>query len=223
MTLAEAKAKLSTMEGGAELLAAFDGELSTVRTEAGTHRVKAKEASDRLASLAKRVGVDPGAEDFEAALEAIKKPVDGGTLKSQIATLTKTVEKLTSDKTQEIAKRRSVQSRQSVLEALQKANALAPEDIASLVLPNAVVGEDDQVQWKNPDGTMGSVEDGVKAWLTGKPYFVKSNQQQGPGGPKIPGVPPGVATITRSQYDQNRNDPKTIEKISKGELRIVND
>lgn len=223
MTLAEAKAKLSTMEGGQELLAAFDGELSTVRAEAGSHRVKAKEASDKLAALAKHVGVDPGAEDFAAALEAVKKPVDDGTLKSQISALTKTVEKLTSDKTQEIAKRRSVQSRQSVLEALRKANALAPEEIASLVLPNAVVGEDDQVQWKNPDGTMGSVEDGVKVWLTGKPYFIKSNQQQGPGGPRNPGARPGVATITRAEFDAKvaAKDPTVYSLIASNKLTVV--
>ena len=227
MTLAEAKAKLSTMEGGQELLAAFDGELSTVRAEAGSHRVKAKEASDKFAALAKHLGIDPSTTDLETALaEVSKERPQPGTLKAleaQIAALTNTVEAERKTKAEEVGKRRSLLGRQSVLEALGKENALSPEDLAVILTPNVVVGEDDKPQWKNADGTISDVSAGVKAWLTGKPHFIKSNQQQGPGGPRSPSARPGVATITRAEFDAKvaSKDPTVYALIASNKLTVV--
>lgn len=190
MTLAEALAKLNALDGGAELAAVFQGELKTVRDEAGTHRVKAKENGDKFAALAKHLGIDPSTTDLETALaEVSKERPQPGTLKAleaQVAALTNTVEAERKTKAEEVAKRRGLLGRQSVLEALGKENALSPEDLAVILTPNVTVGDDDKPQWKNADGTLSDVSAGVKAWLSGKPHFVKANQQQGPGGPRIP-------------------------------------
>lgn len=190
MEFAEALAKLGTVDGGADISAAIQAKISALNNEAATHRVKASGTAGRLENLAKAVGIDPNAEDLLAALEAVNKDrPQPGTLKAleaQVAALTKAVEAERNAKTQEAAKRRSILGRQSVLEALGKENAISPEDLAVILTPNVVVGEDDAPQWKNADGTMGSVIDGVKAWLSGKPHFIKSQQQPGPGGPRIP-------------------------------------
>ncbi len=107
-------------------------------------------------------------------------------LEAQIAALTNTVNAERKAKDDETAKRRGLLGRQSVLEALGKENAVSPQDLAVILTPNVVVGDDEKPQWKNVDGTFSDVSTGVKAWLSGKPDFVKSRQQQGPGGPYIP-------------------------------------
>lgn len=196
MTLAEAIAKLTALDGGADLAAVFQGELSTLRQEAANYRTRAKSAGDKVEVLAKHVGVDPNADDLGAALEAVSKErPQPGTLKAleaQVAALTKTVESERLGKTQEATRRRELLARQSALEALGKENAVSPEDLVGLVSSSIVVGDDDKPQWKNPDGTFAPVEVGVKSWIDAKPHFRKSNQNPGPGGSGNPqGLKPG--------------------------------
>ena len=198
MTLAEALAKLNALEGGADLAAAFQGEISTLRQEAATYRTRAKTASDRAEVLAKHAGVDLNVEDLGSALEAVSKerpqPGTYKALEAQVAALTKTVDSERTAKAQEVARRRELLGRQSALEALGKANALSPEELVGLISSSIVVGEDDKAQWKNQDGTFTTVDDGVKAWVSSptRTHFLKSNQNPGPGGSGNPqGLKPG--------------------------------
>lgn len=196
MTLAEALAKLNALDGGADLAAVFQGELSTLRQEAATYRTRAKTASDKVEALAKHVGIDPNADDLGTALEAVSKErPQPGTLKAleaQIAALTQTVESERTGKAQEVTRRRELLGRQSALEAFGKVEAFAPEDLVTNVASFIVVGEDEKAQWKNPDGTLTSVEDGVKAWTSTRPHLLKSKQNPGPGGSGNPqGLKPG--------------------------------
>jgi hypothetical protein len=226
MTLAEALAKLNALEGGADLAAVFQGELSTVRQEAATYRTRAKSSSDRAEALAKHAGIDPNAEDLGSALEAVSKErpqtSDMKALAAQVAALTKTVEAERTGKAQEVARRREMVGKQSALEALGKVNAVSPEDLVGLVASSIVVGEDDQPQWKNSDGTFSPVADGVKNWIGSKPHFVKSNQQGGPGGGSVQGVKVGVPTITRTEYDARAaKDPTLSTSIATGKIAVV--
>lgn len=195
MEYAEALAKISALDGGAEFAAAVKAKVSALNDEAAGHRVKASGAAGRLESLAKAIGIDPNAEDLLAALETVNKDRPApGTLKAleaQLAALTRTVESERAGKAQEVTRRRELLAKQSAREALSKANAVDPDELSPLVLASIVVGDDDNPQWKNPDGTFSPVADGVKNWIGSKPHFVKSNQQGGPGGGSAQGTSHG--------------------------------
>jgi hypothetical protein len=224
-TFADALKALEAVEGGADLVLAVNGEISKLRTESASHRTKLRAQEERTKALAGHLGIDASVDDLEGALETLKgKPGKSGelaALEARLAALQKTVETSTKSAQDERAKRIQTETKAAIKDALAKNKALSPDDLTEL-LATRVKLDGETVQFLAEDGQALSIADGVAAWLKARPAFVGSSQNPGPGGPKN-GTPPGVATITRSQYNQQKTNPYIVTQITEGKLVIIDD
>ena len=68
-----------------------------------------------------------------------------------------------------------------VVDALSKNNAVDPNTLAQLIIPNVTVGEDGAYSYTDDKGNAHSIADGAKSWLDGNAWAVKSTQKAGSG------------------------------------------
>ncbi len=181
MTLAEFYAKLEGFEGGSELVTFVKGKLAEANGEAKTNREAKESLTVQLNALTSE------RDGLQAKLSEIEKA--GGQGQSEIEKLQKQM-KAWEEKYQKAeearleAEQKRVQADISsqTIAALTKANAMDPQEFAKLITPNITVGEDGKYAFTKQDGTIGSIEDGVNEWLTGKAWAVKDNQLGGGNG-----------------------------------------
>lgn len=221
-TFADALKALEAVEGGSDLVAAVNSKVSELNKEAGKYRTRAK-------TLADHIGVDLSTDDLEGSLAALKdKPASkGGKNDPETEARLKRLEsELTAERTKrETAENqaRTSKARAAIRGALEKSNAMRPDDIASMLMLDAKYREDGSVYFVDASGAERSVEEHASAWLKDRPDFIASKQPQGPGGNGNRGPAAGVEQITRSYYRENKSNPAVIEKITSGKAVIVDD
>lgn len=185
---------LEGLENGVDLIQAARSEINRKNTEAKTLR-------DRSKILAEALGVDMSAEDYEdqvagvkSSLEAIKnsggKPDEIGkklsALEAQITKLTAENESNKKTAAEATAKRVAAVRKQALVDALTKAGAVKPTELARLLEDRVKVGDDDKVIYLDGEAQI-DVETGAAKYLEANPEF-KANTGK-PGG----GSPPGGA------------------------------
>jgi hypothetical protein len=186
-SIVDVKKALEAVEGGPDLVAALDGELSKLRTESGKYRTRAK-------TLADHIGVDLSAhekpEDLESALEALKTKKPEGK-KGANDELDARLQRLELDLTAEREARSKAEKKvlsskaeSDVRSSLVKHKALADitDDLVAVHLPSVKFKANGDPYFLDANGAERSVDEHISTWIAGKPGFVSSNQKPGPGG-----------------------------------------
>jgi len=180
-SIVDVKKALEAVEGGPDLVAALDGELSKLRTESGKYRTRAK-------TLADHIGVDLTTDDLDGALEALKTKKPEGK-KGANDELDARLQRLESDLKAEREARSnaeksvlSAKAESAIKNALIKNKALRADDLVSMHLPGVKFKESGEPYFLDASGAERSVDEHVSNWLTARPEFVASSQKPGPGG-----------------------------------------
>lgn len=221
-TLADVRKALEGLEGGSDLISVVDGELSKLRNGEGKYRTRAKALGDYL-------GIDPATEDLEGALEAHKAKAKQNTANgkpdpewdARLKRLEGELESERKRRTEAEASARTSKAQAAIKDALAKAKALRPDDLAHLHMGAAKYREDGSVYFLDAAGAERSVEEHVSGWLKDRPDLVSSNQSPGPGGNGNRAPAAGLETFTRSFYRENKSNPAVMEKIVTGKAVIV--
>lgn len=182
-TLADVRKALEGLEGGSDLISVVDGELSKLRNGEAKYRTRAKSLGDYL-------GIDPAADDLEGALEAHKAkakqtPANGKQdpeLDARLKRLEGELESERKRRTDAETSARTSKAQAAIKDALSKAKALRPDDLAHLHMGAAKYREDGSVYFLDAAGAELSVEEHVSGWLKDRPELVSSTQTPGPGG-----------------------------------------
>ena len=177
MTLAELYSKLENLEGGKELVEGFKGEISRINEGAKADRLKFEKTITDLTSA--RDELKGKVEEYEAH-KGDKSP-EFIALEKQVKTLMEKNEQSEKARLEEIEKRTNSEISAQTIAALTKANAIDPQELAKLITPQIKVQEDGSYGWTREDGSIGSIEECTSAYLEGKTWAVKSNQQAGSG------------------------------------------
>lgn len=180
MDLKEIFAKLETVEGGADMIAGIKAEQVRLRNESKTNRTKYE-------GILSALDLEDN-DDVITSVGAIKKGLDDvkGTgkkpdeLMRSLKELTDKVDTMTKTAANEKEKRISATKMNKALAALQAGKAVDPQTLSQLIIGNIEVKDDDSVVFKEGDKEM-SVEDGVKAFLTARPWAVANSQEPGAG------------------------------------------
>lgn len=187
MELKEVYAALEATENGAAMVETIKSELAGVRKEAADARIAKNRAEEELTGLKKQHGeLESKHRELETQLGAAREEGAGAQtemqkLQGQIADLAKKYEAAeTARKTAE-EKRVQADIMAQTVDALTKANAVAPQEFAKLVVPNIEVTEDGAYCYTKADGTQGSIADCAAEWLDGKAWAVKDVQKRGSG------------------------------------------
>lgn len=177
MTLAELYSKLENLEGGKELVEGFKGEISRINEGAKADRLKFEKTITELTTA--RDELKGKVEEYEAH-KGDKSP-EFIALEKQVKTLMEKNEKSEKARLEEIEKRTNSEISAQTIAALTKANAIDPQELAKLITPQIKVQEDGSYGWTKEDGSIGTIEECTSAYLEGKTWAVKSNQQAGSG------------------------------------------
>lgn len=177
MALAELYSKLENLEGGKELVEGFKGEISRINEGAKADRLKFEKQITDLTSA--RDELKGKVEEYEAH-KGDKSP-EFIALEKQVKTLMEKNEQSEKARLEEIEKRTNSEISAQTIAALTKANAIDPQELAKLITPQIKVQEDGSYGWTKEDGSIGSIEECTSAYLEGKTWAVKSNQQAGSG------------------------------------------
>ena len=187
MELKEVYAALEATENGAAMVETIKSELAGVRKEAADARIAKNRAEEELTGLKKQHGeLESKHKELETQLGAAREEGAGAQtemqkLQGQIADLAKKYEAAeTARKTAE-EKRVQADIMAQTVDALTKANAVAPQEFAKLVVPNIKVTEDGAYCYTKADGTQGSIVDCAAEWLDGKAWAIKDVQKRGSG------------------------------------------
>lgn len=187
MELKEVYAALEATENGAAMVETIKSELAGVRKEAADARIAKNRAEEELTGLKKQHGeLESKHRELETQLGAAREEGAGAQtemqkLQGQIADLAKKYEAAeTARKTAE-EKRVQADIMAQTVDALTKANAVAPQEFAKLVVPNIKVTEDGAYCYTKADGTQGSIADCAAEWLDGKAWAIKDVQKRGSG------------------------------------------
>ena len=212
---------LETLENGAELTQAIRSALNKANNEAKTLR-------DRSKNLAEVLGVDLSAEDYDdqvagvkSSLEAIKtsggKPDELGrklsTLEQQLKTITTENEANKKAAADATAKRAASVRKSALVEALTKAGAVKPTELARLLEDRAKVLDDDKVVYLDGETEIDLVQ-GAAKYLEANPEF-KINTGK-PGAGSSPGAGAGAndfEKMSMAEYAAARQ--KQIEEANK--------
>ena len=187
MELKEVYAALEATENGAAMVETIKSELAGVRKEAADARIAKNKAEEALTALKTEHGaLAEKHKELETQLGAAREEGAGAQtemqkLQGQIADLAKKYEAAeTARKTAE-EKRVQADIMAQTVDALTKANAVAPQEFAKLVVPNIKVTEDGAYCYTKADGTQGSIADCAAEWLDGKAWAIKDVQKRGSG------------------------------------------
>lgn len=202
MTLEELLKALGAVQDGQKLVDAVkaivegkDGEITQKATQNRTAAKALKDVEDKLKAsneklkkFADHIGVDEDAEDLDAALaEAAKAGKKGGD-----DALLKRLEKLETSRkkdkedadkllAEERGKRHALLKGEAIKSALTAGNATRADELVGLLTGRVQIGDDDLLTFTDDKGQSVKVEDGVKAWLSTRPEFVKNPQTPGGG------------------------------------------
>lgn len=190
MELAKIYEMLNGLDDGADAVASLKKEFATLRNEAKENRISKEEILKAL-NLQNGEEGKKQAEELSALAERLKKEnttPDGmlakiNALQSSIEELTGKYEASVKEAAAEKEKRIATATRSQLISALNKGNAISPEQFATLPeLVGAVfVGDDGKLGFKGADGNTVTVEEGVSAWLKNHTWAIKNTAQGGAG------------------------------------------
>ena len=188
MTLKELYELLAKVERGSEMEAVIKAEITAVRNEAAKHRVELTNTKKSYDELIAALGLQEGEDalnvltamkaDSEAIKKTGKKPDE---LATQVEKLTKTIEGMQANIEAEKAKNILANKTNAALSALQKHNALKPEEMTKLILDKFETGEDGSLKFKFND-TEYDVDEGIGEWAKANPWAIKNTAAPGAGG-----------------------------------------
>ena len=165
-TLAQIFGALGSVENGQEMISSLQGILKKL----GVNSVEELEKVVSTLDTFKKAGNDPTA------------------LTAQLTQLTNQVKDLTAKYEQSEAKAKEERDKRiktsintQLLAALNKNNAIMPEEFAQLLSGKVAAKDDDSLVFISDDNKEISVEDGVKAWLSARPSAVKNTLTGGAG------------------------------------------
>lgn len=213
-SLAQIRAALAAIpEAGAELLEAFEEEMTTLRNEAATHRAAKTKVLDAL-GVKDTENVDQVVGEVKNVMATLKGAGNDPSqilrqmseLSNQVKTLTEQSAAEKAGREQEKAKRLEVARTNAAIEALTVGKAAKPSEIAKLIAPNLVVKDDDKIFFKQGDKEV-PVNDGVTAWLKENPWAVGNVQNPGAGGGGGGG---GGAAVKYTRAQIEAMDTKTV-------------
>lgn len=152
MEIKEVFTKLETLEGGADMIAAIKAETMRLANEAKTHRIGGEKATAKTQALLDAFGLTDGddvvnqAKSMKESLDAFaqggKKPTEVAKqiadLTKQVTTLPNSYNEMTKTAQAEKTKRIDAMKLSMAVDALTKANAASPKDMARLIMDNFV-------------------------------------------------------------------------------------
>lgn len=245
MSIDAIKKALEADANGAEHLAELDALLKAKNNEAAQARVarktemeKAVAATSKLNALLEKLGIEPDADDYDSALEKIRKPksdagAGGGGGSAELSELHRSVEQLkrqfvTADKDKQAAlkmaasereKRHGVISRHAVYEALVAGKAVDPETLVGIFLSRVKVdGDDEKPVYVADDGTTVDVPSGVESFLKLKPHFRANDGKPGAGSGG--GGQPGAKVPVYGEPDYPAWMAANAADIASGKVKI---
>lgn len=179
---------LETLENGADLVAAARAALNKANSEA-------KGLRDRNKALAETLGVDLSAEDFDDQLSGVKQSLEAiktsggkpdeigkkiGDLEKQLKAMAAESEANKKAAEEATAKRVAAVRRQALVDALTKAGAVKPTELARLLEDRVKVGDDDKIVYLDGDAEIDVVA-GATKYLDANPEFKANPARPGSG------------------------------------------
>ena len=178
-TLAQIFGALGGVENGQEMISSLQGIIDE------------NKKTDKSGEILQKLGVNSidELEKVVSTLNIFKKAGNDPTvLTNQLTQLTKQVKELTAKYEQSEAKAKEERDKRiktsintQLLAALNKNNAIMPEEFAQLLSGKVAAKDDDSLVFISDDNKEISVEDGVKAWLSARPNAVKNTLTGGAG------------------------------------------
>lgn len=178
-TLAQIFGALGGVENGQEMISSLQG------------IIEENKKTDKSGEILQKLGVNSidELEKVVSTLDTFKKAGNDPTaLTNQLTQLTKQVKELTAKYEQSEAKAKEEREKRiktsintQLLAALNKNNAIMPEEFAQLLAAKVTAKDDDSLVFMSDDNKEISVEDGVKAWLSARPSAVKNTLTGGAG------------------------------------------
>lgn len=206
----------ATGENGSAMMLDLQNEIGTLRTEAANHR-SAKQKVLSALGIQDGADVDAAVTGIKTTLETLKasgkKPDEIG---AQFATLSADVKRLSDElKTEkegrqaEKDKRINATKMNKALAALQAGNAVNPETLSGIIVPNIIVKDDDSMAYKEGEKEI-SIEEGIKAFLAANPWAVKNTQKPGSGS-----TPPANGGGQVTKYTKQQIESMSPDEINK--------
>lgn len=214
-TLQQIYAALAAVQNGPDMMMDLQNEISNLRTEAATHR-SAKQKVLSALGIADGADVDQAVAGIKTTLETLKasgkKPDEMGAQFTQLSAEVKRLsDELKAEKDgrqAEREKRIGATKLNKALAALQAGNAINPETLSGIIVPNIIVKDDDTMAYKDGEKEV-SIEDGIKAFLAANPWAVKNTQKPGSGS----NPPANGGQITK--YSKQQIESMTPDEINK--------
>lgn len=202
-------------------------------TAAETEKKMAEAEKQKLMGLAKKIGFDVTAEDFDsavdAAIEDLKKasgnptPEELSKLKKEISTLRKDHEKLSEEKTKADQMYGDIKGKyhggliKSALQnELAKANVNSPDFYAEALSGKVRVNDDDTLTYIGKDGAEMEIADGVAVLVKDHPDFVANTQNGGVGSAKgngANGAKNGIDPLIQKMIDGNKTSGEASKTL----------
>lgn len=177
MTLAELYAKLEELENGKDLVDGFKSEIAKINKASKDDRLKFE---SQIAELTKsRDGLQSKIDEFEAH-KGDKTP-ELVALEKQLKAMNDKFEASEKARQEETNKRIDSEISAQTVAALNKANAIDSEEFSKIIRNQITVQDDGSYGYSKEDGTVGTIEECVNAWLDGKDWAVKATQNGGSG------------------------------------------
>lgn len=178
-TLAQIFGALGSVENGQDMINSLQ------------NIIDANRQADKSGEILKKLGVN-SVEELEkvvSTLDIFKKAGNDPTaLTAQLTQLTNQVKDLTAKYEQSEAKAKEEREKRiktnintKLLSALNKENAIMPDEFAQLLAGKVVAKDDDSLIFLSDDNKEISIEEGVKAWLSARPNAVKNTLTGGAG------------------------------------------
>lgn len=178
-TLAQIFGALGSVENGQDMINSLQ------------NIIDANRQADKSGEILKKLGVN-SVEELEkvvSTLDTFKKAGNDPTaLTAQLTQLTNQVKDLTVKYEQSEAKAKEERDKRiktnintKLLSALNKENAIMPDEFAQLLAGKVVAKDDDSLIFLSDDNKEISIEEGVKAWLSARPNAVKNTLTGGAG------------------------------------------
>lgn len=194
-TLAQIFGALGSVENGQDMINSLQ------------NIIDANRQADKSGEILKKLGVN-SVEELEkvvSTLDMFKKAGNDPTaLTAQLTQLTNQVKDLTVKYEQSEVKAKEEREKRiktnintKLLSALNKENAIMPDEFAQLLAGKVVAKDDDSLIFLSDDNKEISIEEGVKAWLSARPNAVKNTLTGGAGS--------GI------QFDNNLKNPFSKE------------
>ena len=178
-TLVQIFGALGGVENGQEMISSLQGIIDE------------NKKTDKSGEILQKLGVNSidELEKVVSTLNTFKKAGNDPTvLTAQLSQLTKQVKDLTAKYEQSEAKAKEEREKRiktnintNLLSALNKENAIMPDEFAQLLAGKVVAKDDDSLIFLSDDNKEISIEEGVKAWLSARPNAVKNTLTGGAG------------------------------------------